>query len=435
VCMSFLVAALILFGRDTYLVLNYENGMAKILAITAFAMVCSHYFDLYSPNWLKSRGDTYFRILLLLGILSFVLAGMVYVDPGFTLGRGHFSLSIVILTFALIAWRIAYLRIVRIPALRERVIVLGAGERAERLVNALRSRADLGMDVVRWAGAMGDGSATTEAFTSAFENAHQRRSVDRVVVAMQDRRNRMPQRELLQLRLQGVKIEEATSLLERTSGRLEVDDLYPSSLIYSDGFGTHPVQMAVRRVTSIIFSLLLLLVAAPLLPLIALAIKLTSPGPVLFSQERVGRYGRHFRVFKFRTMRSDAEAATGAVWAGKNDPRITPVGRFLRKTRLDELPQLWNVLRGDMSFIGPRPERPEFTDWLATEIPFYNLRHIVRPGLTGWAQVCYAYGSSLDDAKQKLKYDLYYIKHMSLSLDLVVAFETIKTVLLRRGAQ
>jgi len=177
------------------------------------------------------------------------------------------------------------------------------------------------------------------------------------------------------------------------------------------------------------------LACLPLVPFIARAIKLSSPGPLLFRQERVGRRGEVFTLLKFRTMRQDAEAQTGAVWAHKNDPRVTRVGHFLRLTRLDEIPQLWNVLRGDMGFVGPRPERPEFVQWLADSIPYYQMRHIIRPGITGWAQVRYRYGASLEESKQKLQYDLYYIKHMSLGLDLFIMFETVKTILLRRGAQ
>jgi exopolysaccharide biosynthesis polyprenyl glycosylphosphotransferase len=239
---------------------------------------------------------------------------------------------------------------------------------------------------------------------------------------------------MLDLRLRGVKIEDSSLLLEKISGKIDVDDLRPSAMIFSEGFKVNEGFLLLRRGVSILASLVLLLCFAPLLPFIVLAVKLTSPGPVLFSQNRVGKNGHIFKVYKFRTMRQDAEAKTGAVWAQQNDPRITTIGRFLRKTRLDEIPQLWNVLKGDMGFVGPRPERPEFVQWLVDAIPYYNLRHIIRPGLTGWAQVKYQYGASLEETQQKLSYDLYYIKHISLMLDLMIIFGTIKTVLLRRGA-
>jgi exopolysaccharide biosynthesis polyprenyl glycosylphosphotransferase len=190
-----------------------------------------------------------------------------------------------------------------------------------------------------------------------------------------------------------------------------------------------------RRFISTVVSLAGLLLVLPLLPLMALAVRLTSPGPVLYRQKRVGRYGVLFDCYKFRTMRADAEAEAGPTWAGDDDPRITPVGRVLRRTRLDEIPQLWNVLRGDMGFVGPRPERPEFVEWLSREVPYYHLRHIIRPGLTGWAQVRYQYGASLEESKEKLRYDLYYIKNISLSLDLLIVLHTIKIVLLGRGSR
>jgi exopolysaccharide biosynthesis polyprenyl glycosylphosphotransferase len=223
-------------------------------------------------------------------------------------------------------------------------------------------------------------------------------------------------------------------LIERLSGRVPLEGLNPSNLIFTEGFNVRaPLQVA-RRLVSIAISFFALIVCLPFIPLIILAVRLSSPGPIFFRQTRVGLRGQLFSIYKFRTMRQDAEA-NGAVWASKNDARITPLGRFMRKTRLDEIPQLWNVLRGDMGFVGPRPERPEFVQWLTKEIPYYDLRHIIRPGITGWAQVRYQYGASLEETKRKLEYDLYYIKHLSLGLDLLIMFETIKTIILRRGAQ
>jgi sugar transferase (PEP-CTERM system associated) len=252
---------------------------------------------------------------------------------------------------------------------------------------------------------------------------------------MPDRRGTLPVIELLQLRLDGVKVEDATSWLEKMSGRIEVDNLYPSWLIYAEGFRFSAGFMALRRIISVTIALTGLILILPVIPLVILAIKLDSRGPVLYRQQRVGRNNAPFYVFKFRTMRQDAEAQTGAVWAGADDPRITRIGKFLRSSRLDEIPQLWCVLRGDMAFVGPRPERPEFVEWLTKEIPYYPVRHVVRPGITGWAQVRYKYGSTIEDAKEKLQYDLYYIKNISIGLDLLIMFQTVKTILLARGAQ
>jgi sugar transferase (PEP-CTERM system associated) len=262
-----------------------------------------------------------------------------------------------------------------------------------------------------------------------------KQKVHRVIVAAPDRRGTIPMKELLQLRMQGIKIEEATSWLEKISGKIEVENLYPSWLVFGEGFRRSSTFIAVRRVLSIIISLIGLICALPLLPFIVLAIRLDSKGPVFYTQTRVGKAGRTFKVVKFRTMRQDAEATSGPKWAGDNDPRVTRIGKFLRSSRLDEIPQLWCVLRGDMAFVGPRPERPEFIEWLSKEIPYYNVRHMVRPGLTGWAQIKYKYGSTVQDAREKLQYDLFYIKNASIGLDLLIMFQTVKTVLLRRGAQ
>jgi len=252
---------------------------------------------------------------------------------------------------------------------------------------------------------------------------------------MEDRRGTLPVEELLYLRLGGVKIEEATSWLEKISGRIEVEHLYPSWLIFADGFRFSVGFLLARRLFSTLMAGVGLLLALPLLPLIILAIKLDSRGPVLYRQARVGRGGHPFFCFKFRTMCQDAEADTGATWATDDDPRITRVGKFLRASRLDEIPQLWCVLKGDMAFVGPRPERPEFVAWLSREIPYYGVRHVVRPGITGWAQVRYKYGNTLEDAREKLQYDLFYIKNASIGLDFLILFQTIKIVILGRGAR
>jgi exopolysaccharide biosynthesis polyprenyl glycosylphosphotransferase len=236
------------------------------------------------------------------------------------------------------------------------------------------------------------------------------------------------------LRYKGFSIDDANALVERLEGKLPLEGLIPSSLIFTDGFKIGSGKLLIRRLVSFGVSLTGLLLCLPFIPFIMLAVRLSSPGPIFFRQTRVGRHGRPFSLIKFRTMRDDAEA-DGAIWATANDSRVTPLGRFLRKSRLDEIPQLWNVLKGEMSFVGPRPERPEFVGWLAKEIPFYELRHMVRPGITGWAQVRYHYGASLEEAKRKLEYDLYYVKHLSLGLDLLIMFETIKIIMLGRGAR
>jgi sugar transferase (PEP-CTERM system associated) len=261
------------------------------------------------------------------------------------------------------------------------------------------------------------------------------RGVDRVVVSLADARGKLPMDKLLEMKLDGVAFDHLASVYEDYTGKIAVENLRPSWLIFSDGFKKSRVLAAAKRATDIVISLVGIILAAPIAAIVALAVRLTSSGPVFYHQSRVGLMGRVFTVHKFRSMREDAEAESGPVWASKaGDPRVTPIGIWLRRLRLDELPQLWNVLKGDMSLVGPRPERPEFVSELTRDIPFYGQRHIVRPGLTGWAQVRYTYGASTEDALQKLQYDLFYIKNLSISLDVFIITETIKTVLMRKGA-
>jgi sugar transferase (PEP-CTERM system associated) len=255
------------------------------------------------------------------------------------------------------------------------------------------------------------------------------------VVSLADARGKLPMDKLLEMKLDGVSFTHLASVYEDYTGKIAVENLRPSWVIFSEGFRKSRTLTHLKRAMDIAIAAAGLLLLLPLMLIIAAAVRLTSSGPALYLQRRVGQHGRVFTVRKFRSMQQDAEALTGPVWASKNgDPRITVFGQFLRRARLDELPQLWNVLTGDMSFVGPRPERPEFVAELTKQIPFYPQRHIIRPGLTGWAQVRYTYGASTEDALQKLQYDLFYIKNLSFALDLFIIFDTIKTVLLRKGA-
>jgi sugar transferase (PEP-CTERM system associated) len=434
VWISFVLGTLVQNREDSWLLLNVEYGYLKILAITGVVLLLSHWFDLYDSNSLEAKWDQIFRLLMVLGFVALALSAMGFIYPSVLPGNGSALAGLIILTFTLLGWRAAYSWMVQLPFLRERVYILGTGERAERLVRGLRKRSALGIEVVGWTGDA-EGELTRDTVASHLLGLARGKGVHRVIVAMPDRRGTLPVEELLDLRLGGVKVEEATSWLERISGRIEVEQLYPSWLIFAEGFRFSSFFRLVRRVLNFSFALAGTVISLPLLPFIVLAVKLDSPGAVLYRQERVGRRGRIFHCYKFRTMRKDAEADTGATWALDDDPRITRVGKFLRSSRLDEIPQLWCVLMGDMHFVGPRPERPEFVEWLSKEIPYYGVRHVVRPGITGWAQVQYKYGNTLDDAREKLQYDLFYIKNASLGLDLLVLFQTIKIVLLGRGAK
>jgi sugar transferase (PEP-CTERM system associated) len=434
--LSFVLGAL--WSVDSLLRLNnalfIEGGYLRILGLTGVVLLLSHGFDLYDSSQIGAKLEQALRILFVLGLVALVLGGIMYFVPEFLPGRGSALAGVIILAFALFLWRSTYGWLVQQPLFRERVYVVGTGERAQRLLGGLRRQA-LGVEVVGSTGDI-DGELTRQSVASHLVEMTSDKGVHRVIVAMADRRGTLPVEELLALRLKGVKVEEATSWLEKISGRIEVDQLHPSWLIFtSEGFRFSSFNRVIRRILNFSTAFMGAVATLPLLPLVALAVKLDSPGPVLYKQKRVGRGGKTFYCYKFRTMRQDAEADTGATWATDDDPRITRVGSFLRSSRLDEIPQLWCVLKGDMHFVGPRPERPEFVEWLSKEIPYYGVRHVVRPGITGWAQVSYKYGNTLDDAREKLQYDLFYIKNASIGLDLLIMFQTIKIVILGRGAK
>jgi sugar transferase (PEP-CTERM system associated) len=434
VCASFFFGIALQHREDLFVVLTYENGYLRIVVVTLFVLMFSHWLDLYDLGRLSEKGDVYFRLLVVQCILALSLSLIGFVFPRSLPGNDSALVGIAILTIALFSWRAVYGWLARQPYFRERVYVLGSGERAQRLVNGLREHSELGIDVAGWSGHL-EGVVTRGSFASHLTDLAHGQKLHRVIVAMSDRRGTLPVEELLSIRLDGVKIEEATSWLEKISGRIEVEQLYPSWLVFAEGFRFSAAFLMARRMLSIIAAALLLTLMLPLIPFIVLAIKLDSPGRVLYRQLRVGRGGKNFYCYKFRTMREDAEADTGPTWADNDDPRITRIGKILRISRLDEIPQLWCVLKGEMAFVGPRPERPEFVKWLTQEVPYYAVRHAVRPGITGWAQVRYKYGNTLQDAREKLQYDLFYIKNASIGLDLLIIFETIKIVTIGRGAK
>ncbi len=353
---SFLIGVWLVRQQDTYIALFYEHGFYKILGVTLLVLLCSHWFDLYDTASINTKGELYFRLLMVPGLLAFILAGVGYVRPNYLLGggpseigaSGPSEIGLLILTVALFGWRFGFTWLIQLPIMVERVYVLGTGERAQRVVQGLRQNPDLGVEIASWTGKM-EGAVTSASVAAHLMEVVHKQKVHHVIVAMPDRRGTIPMRELLDLRMQGVKIEEATTWLEKISGRIEVENLYPSWLVYGQGFRRSTPFRLIRRALSIVISLIGLILALPLLPLIMLAIRLDSRGPVFYTQTRVGKGGRLFDVMKFRTMRQDAEAANGAQWAGNNDPRVTRVGRFLRSSRLDEIPQLWCVLKGDIS--------------------------------------------------------------------------------------
>jgi sugar transferase (PEP-CTERM system associated) len=412
----------------------------KALLVAAVTQVSLYFADLYDFRVLSDRREIFVNAVQGLGGASVILAGLYFWLPSLILGRGVVMLSAVLVIGLVVGWRIVFEWAARRLGPRERLLLVGTGAGAVRLAKELFERQDLGVEIVGFidpdparvgAPVLNPGVIGTIEDIPAIVRA---RSVDQVVVSLSDARGKLPMDKLLEMKLDGVSFEHLASVYENYTGKIAVESLRPSWLIFSPGFKKSRFQRFTKRLLDIGVSTVGLVLAAPLMLLVALAVKLTSRGPVFYRQARVGLDGRVFGIAKFRSMREDAEKDTGAVWAMKHDPRVTPVGRLLRRTRVDELPQLWNVLKGDMSFVGPRPERPEFVASLTRDIPFYGQRHTTRPGLTGWAQVQYTYGATVEDALEKLQYDLFYIKNLSLPLDLFIMASTVKTVVMRKGA-
>jgi sugar transferase (PEP-CTERM system associated) len=341
-----------------------------------------------------------------------------------------------------VGWRLAFVWGTTKTRPTERLLLVGKNAAAIELARELHDRrAELGVVIVGFADTDASQVGITDAQFPVVGTVDEipalikEYDVDRVVVSLADARGKLPMERLLDMRMAGVSFAQLPSVYEQYTGKIAVENLRPSWLIFSEGFAKITPFGGAMRIVDLVGSAVLLVLALPVMALAAVAVRLTSPGPALYVQQRVGMNGRVFPIYKFRSMRADAEATTGAVWAAPgDDPRVTKVGRLLRRSRIDELPQLWNVIRGDMSLVGPRPERPEFVENLTRQIPFYSQRHVVRPGLTGWAQVRYAYGASVEDAMEKLQYDLYYIKNRSIALNLYIIIETAKTVITRSGS-
>lgn len=388
---------------------------------------------------------TWFGLLARQGV-GFVLGGLglvvaYYVVPQAYVGRGVLGIALVIGFIAVTALRALFLRLVEVESFKRRVLILGAGVRASQIHSRMRRRSDRrGFTVVGFVPRAGEQLVVpVEQVLTAdtlFELV-EREQVDEVVVGVDDRRGGLPMEELLECRQHGVAVTDLTTFFERESGRVQLSLTDPSWLVFSGGFNVTPLRQLSKRCFDLGIAALVLLLTWPFMLLVALAIRIESGAgqPIFYLQERVGVRGKSFRLAKFRSMRTDAEIDGVARWASKNDDRVTRVGRFIRKVRLDELPQLWNVLKGEMSFIGPRPERPQFVADLATKIRYYNLRHCLKPGLAGWAQLRYPYGASDEDAAEKLKYDLYYVKNHNLLFDLLILIQTIEVVLFSRGAR
>lgn len=393
----------------------------------------------YTPLALRSIRFATARLFVAFGLGILTISFVNLVMPGTALWRSILLYAMALGLALLVLNRFIATRMLDAKVFRRRVLVLGAGPRAQRLLD-LSNRPDSGFRVLTF---VAMGGAVTERVPGAVEREEigdlgkyvERIGAQEVVLAMQERRNSLPLKDLVRVKTKGVDVSDLSGFLERETGKLDLDTLNPSWLIFSDGFiAGQRISTVAKRVFDVVVSLAVLLLTLPLIGFFALLVKLESKGPVFYRQERVGLYGQTFQIPKLRSMRQDAEA-DGIKWAEKDDPRITRVGRFIRLVRIDELPQLWSVLKGEMSFVGPRPERPQFVAELDEKLPFYAERHMVKPGITGWAQINYPYGASIEDARGKLEYDLYYAKNYSPFLDLLILLQTARVIIWPEGAR
>ncbi len=430
-------SAIFLLHEDPSFYFFSEGNFWKVIAVTTCIILALYFQDLYADLRIVSRTLLVQQICLAVGSALLFMAFVGYLQPDFILGRwimvsGSLAVVIILPVYRVFFWR--YI----IGALRsERVLLLGNSSILAEVIECLHQKPEFGYSVLGYLcedeecefpipclGKLTDVRAVCEKYKPT-----------RIVVGMAERRNRLPMHDLLEIRFGGIVIEDAADTYEIAMRRVCSRKIQPSQLIFSAMLGPRSQALAIQGIYSIIIGILGLILCAPLMLATMLAVRLSSPGPMFYRQRRTGLNGKTFTLYKFRSMYADAEARTGAVWASKDDPRITRVGKWIRKTRLDELPQFWNVVKGDMVIVGPRPERPEFVDVLSHQIPYYRQRLAVKPGITGWAQINHKYGDTQLDAMIKLEYDLYYIKHVAPALDFYIIFHTVKVMLLSRGAQ
>lgn len=439
---SLISAVYLRFGMvDGSFELLENKGLLKAALAAFFCLTAFYLFDLYDFLVMHDRRELVLRLIQALGLAWIVLAFSFYTFQGLMLGRGVSLIALPIALALMVLWRVSIHWLLGHPDFGERILIVGSGNLAVEVAREVLDRPDAGYRIIGFVGTDADllGKSLINprviGMTDQLDEIVKRENIDRIVVAMGERRGQLPTNKLLQLSLAGqINIEEGASFYERITGRVSLSMLRPSWLIFTGRGRQARIAELTRNVAHWLLALIGAILSLPIVLVTAILIKIESKGPVFYRQERVGKNGRTFVLAKFRSMRTDAEAS-GPVWASKKDNRTTRVGRVIRKIRVDEIPQFWNILKGEMSFVGPRPERPHFVAQLAEEIPFYEQRHLIAPGLTGWAQIKYPYGASIEDARQKLQYDLFYIKNHGLFLDAIIMFETIKIILFGRGAQ
>ena len=436
------LASFYLLGGGTSIKGLLEMIWLKILVVVIVAQLSLYFSDLYEFKVTDSPTDLASRLIQSIGVTSVILAVVYYLWPDMIIGRWIFFASLILLLLFLISWRLLYSLGIKKKVFTEKAILLGSGELARNILGEIKSKKDLpyNVDLAMMYDKNPHNNDKFEAITISYGFGNvcdfvEAEDIRSVIVALDERRGVFPYKELLDCKMRGINIIDGESFYERITGKVLVEKISPSWLIFSEGFVESKISRIMKRLVGIILSTVMLICFSPLILLVAVAIKLDSRGAVFFPQERVGKSGKLFMMYKFRSMQANAEEESGPVWTKENDSRITRVGKIIRKLHFDEIPQLWNVFKGDMSFVGPRPERPFFVEKLKETIPYYNERLSVKPGLTGWAQIKFAYSSTEEEALEKLKYDLYYIKNMSLVMDLIIIFHTIKIVLLGRGSR
>jgi sugar transferase (PEP-CTERM system associated) len=425
-------------GRD----LSIDPLLPKALVFPIVLFVTMNAAGLYQFGLRDGPQGIAVRLVMSFVIGAAMMGLLFYTFPGLFIGNNAFAASLGLAFVGVALVRAVFYLLADSEVFRRRLLVLGAGSQAALIEQRLRRRTDRrGLNLVGYVHTRSEPDAVSPAkilrVRSTLLDLARENAVQEIVIAIDDRKANFPIDDLIECKMSGIHVIDLLTFLERQIGKIQLDILQPVNMVFLDGFSHAVLKKWEKRAFDVAMSLAMLSVAAPVMAITALAILAESGGrgPVLYRQDRVGRNGRVFSVVKFRSMRVDAEKHGVAQWACEDDPRVTRVGRFIRKVRIDELPQLWNVLRGDMSFVGPRPERPQFVAELSRRIPYYTLRHRVNPGITGWAQVRYPYGSSEKDAKEKLEYDLYYIKNYSVFLDLSILFQTVQVILTGQGAR
>lgn len=433
----YILSAFYTLTFDPVVYLVDEGNYWKVLFV-ALCIILGFYFqDLYSDCRVTSRLMLVQQVCLSVGSALLTLALLGYLNPDWILPRGLMVYGSGLVIVLVPLWRLFYWRFVMRALQSERVLLLGNSNILAQTTTHILERPELGYTIAGYLCELEPVEFPVPCLgkVSELKEVNQKIKPTRIIVGMAERRGRLPVQDLLEIRFAGVVIEDAADAYELATRRVCTGKIQPSQLIFTSELGPRRQALALQSIYSFILGVVGMVLFLPLMLIVGILVKLTSRGPMLYKQDRVGMNGKIFNVIKFRSMHQDAEARTGAVWARKNDPRITPLGRWLRKLRLDELPQFWNVVMGDMAIVGPRPERPVFVETLAHQIPYYRQRLAVKPGITGWAQINHKYGDTELDAIIKLEYDLYYIKHVAPALDGYIIFHTIKVMLLRRGAQ